>query len=109
LELAGQTLLHLSILALLSLLTDLETLLAKTISTSNPKDFVIGAVGVKNAPTLTPAADFSLLKTQTNGGHVVISDEYKIVQQTQTNLPASYSWGGGAQDWAIIVDAIKAP
>ena len=77
-----------------------------TISTSNPNDFIIGALGVQNTPTLTTGSGFTLIKTQTAGTSRETSDEYQIVSTTQSNLPVGYSLSS-SQDWAMIADVIK--
>ena len=79
---------------------------AVTISTSNPNDFIMGALGVQSTPTLTTGSGFTLIKTQTAGTSRETSDEYQIVSTTQSNLPVGYSLSS-SQDWAMIVDAIK--
>ena len=76
-----------------------------TISTTNA-DFIIGAVGVRNNPiSLTAGAGFTPIRS------VITVDpetgaEYKTVTTAQTNLNVSYTLGS-ANNWAIIVDAIK--
>lgn len=78
-----------------------------TISTSNTADFLIGALGVQGTPALTIGTGFTLILTQASSTTRETSDEYQRVSAAQTNLAVSYSWTG-AQDWAIIGDAVVA-
>ncbi len=81
-----------------------------TISTSNPTDLIIGALGLQGNPAVTTGSGFTVILTQTagtgGGGNThTDSAEYQSVTTTQTNLAVGYSWSG-AEDWAIIGDAI---
>ena len=76
------------------------------ITTTHANDFIIGAVGVRNNPTLTIGSGF------TSVGSVVSSDpgvgaEYQRVTTTQSNLSVGYTFA--SNNWAIVVDAIKGP
>jgi flagellin-like protein len=77
-----------------------------TISTSNANDFILGAIGVDNAPTLTTGSGFTLIRSQAVGTSRITSDEYKIVSTTQSNLAVGYSFSS-TEDWAMVVEAIK--
>jgi hypothetical protein len=89
--------------------TGTSTSASVTISTSNPNDFLIGTLGTASNPTLTTGTGFTLVLTQSvvggTGNTHTDSAEYQSVTTTQSNLAVGYSWSG-AQDWAIIGDAI---
>ncbi len=80
-----------------------------SISTSNPSDFLIGALGLQGNPGVMTGTGFTLILTQTAGttGANIQTDsvESQIVTATQSNLAVGYSWSG-AEDWAILGDAI---
>jgi hypothetical protein len=75
-----------------------------TISTTNA-DFIIGAVGIRNNPTLTKGTGFTDIGSVTSVDPETAA-EYKTVTTAQTNLSVSYTLGA-SNNWAIIADAIK--
>ena len=77
-------------------------------TTSNSNDFIIGSLALRTTnPTLTTGTGYTLIQTgsQTTNTNEV-SAEYKTVSSTGTQTPG-YTWTG-SDDWAMIVDAIKA-
>jgi hypothetical protein len=77
-----------------------------TISTTNYNDFIIGALGLQGVPALTHGTGFTTILTQAATTRET-SDEYQVVTSAQTNLAVGYTWTG-AQDWAMVADAVVA-
>jgi VCBS repeat-containing protein len=85
--------------------TGTSTAPSTTITTTNANDFIIGVVGIRNQPTITKGASFTLIGSVTSGDPEV-SAEYMTVTATQTNLSVGYTLNS-SQDWAMIADAVK--
>jgi hypothetical protein len=82
-----------------------------TISTSNPDDFIIGAVadnGRSDPSGGTAVAPFILIATQNDGVDRKVdgSAEYYQVTTTQKNLVVAFNTDPTAKNWAIMADAI---
>ena len=82
---------------------------ASTTISSNPNDFIIGAVGIdNNSPsTVTPGTNFhQVTNVQNSGGTRETWDEYYVATTANPSLSVSCTWTG-TQYWSIIADAIK--
>jgi hypothetical protein len=79
-----------------------------SVTTHNTNDFVIAAVAINTAPsiTATTGSNFNLINTEPASSSRETSAEYRIVSNTGTY--ASGFTLGSTQYWAIIEDAIKA-
>jgi hypothetical protein len=85
--------------------TGFGTSASASITTTNSNDFIIGAIAVDNAPTVSAGSNFNLIATQAYTSLRETSAEYRIVSATNT-YTASFTLGS-SNYWAMIVDAIK--
>jgi hypothetical protein len=76
-----------------------------SVTTSNANEFIIGALGVEHANSLTTGSGFTLIRTQTVGGTRQTSDEY-MTGATAGTYTARYTWTG-SDYWGIIAEAVK--
>lgn len=79
-----------------------------SVSTTFPNDYLIGAVGVGAPPALSAGAGFSSVSSPFAGGNVASMVEGQTVTSPQSSTPASVSWTGATQGWAMVADAIVA-